>query len=483
MTILADMSPAQKAELKAAIDPLGVAAGDFTPNSPANTRVAALEAGVGRRNVRLVFLGDSLVAHAEQITGLNIIRTTRGFATSVRILTGQRFYSPPEYNFGLAGDTLAQIAARTPLVVALAPQVCVVEGGTNSLGGATLAELKSTAMNDIIVPILKVCETVILIPIPPRGPAAALGASQQADRQAYNAWLQDISRGRGDLSQFLPANKAPVFVDVNEFLETHSNTTGYPIQLAMYDDIHTANLGSYLMGRAVADVLNAMYPVKRRSIPVADSFNATTNPGGNLLPGIAAQFGDTFGAFDTLAGVTPTGTIATGWRAWRTFGTSTATMVLSKESPRTDVGFSSGEQGDRQIVAISSGVGGNIETYEVRYPGTTGNVAAGDKLTARMSFQHMIEPVGLQGVHLELRVLDSSNNVLAKAVDGQPFTDVPRFLTGSPLAHKGILETPTITAPTNATKIEVALVITTRASQTNSAVTVALSDASARKVS
>lgn len=46
MTILANMTTPQKAELKAAIDPLGVAAGDFAPSSPANTRVAALEAGV-----------------------------------------------------------------------------------------------------------------------------------------------------------------------------------------------------------------------------------------------------------------------------------------------------------------------------------------------------------------------------------------------------------------------------------------------------
>src|SRR5688500_943041 len=95
---------------------------------------------------------------------------TDGYATWLRILTGQRINLPVENDFGVSGDTLAQMLARIGTVIAAKADYVIVEVGPNDFAVTTFTDMVTT-WKSIAQTIRGNGQTPIILPAPPRGGA------------------------------------------------------------------------------------------------------------------------------------------------------------------------------------------------------------------------------------------------------------------------------------------------------------------------
>lgn len=72
-----------------------------------------------------------------------------GYASWLRVLSGQRINLPASMNFGVSGNTFAQMLARIGDVINAQPQYCIVEGGTNDFPVNTFATIQNNWLSII----------------------------------------------------------------------------------------------------------------------------------------------------------------------------------------------------------------------------------------------------------------------------------------------------------------------------------------------
>lgn len=414
---------------------------------------------------KIAILGDSITAQ-NLLTATGSVQTSvRGYMTWANILTGQRFsFDPVADNYGLAGDALVAysiypgIPSRVANVIASGASICIVLAGANDIlaAGTSHANMTAAMRDQIILPLQRAGIVVIVIPILPLGLTGGGGLSAANTKRLYrfNKWLIELGHGRADLMGSLPY--PPIVVDMTPYLLDNTSSVANPVATIMLSDYtHPTQRGAYLIGRQLAAGLNAMFPPRANSWAAAlDMYDATYNPTGSraVQSGVnVGTFASTGGALTTNAGMTPTGTLAFGLSAMRSRGSSTATMALSKESPRTD-GPTTGE---RQIVdvAISSTGDATFESYTIQL-GSNVAVTAGEQFYLQASYQLLTAPQGLLGV--EARLFTGGGGVGQTVSDGMLDTAVAQ----APIieeVHKGVLKTPILTAATGNTAMNVQL--------------------------
>lgn len=87
-------------------------------------------ANLATRPRRVAALGDSITANNHLGIGTsNITKSSRGYMTFAEVLSRRAWYWDETLNFGVAGQTSAQILTRVPQVIAASPGACVVLAG------------------------------------------------------------------------------------------------------------------------------------------------------------------------------------------------------------------------------------------------------------------------------------------------------------------------------------------------------------------
>lgn len=394
----------------------------------------------------IAWLGDSFV---DRGAISNVSRPTGqagdnawGYQTWFNQLTGQKYnYNARTLNFGFSGDTIDQAAVRIPLVIASGARACFVCIGTNNIIlDQTAAQIIDKLTNLILKPLMIGGVTPLIYTIPPRGTQTTFRSQQWA---AVNTWLREIGTGRLDFLSASGLPYAPTVIDPNDYFEDKTQAAGtFTWLLAETTDyIHPNVRGAFHGGLLAAQaVANLLPPRPRTSLGPSDLYSSGANPRGNQCTnGILAGTG---GALQTNAGLTPTGAIAANWTALRQAGSSTATMVLAKENPRTD-GPGSGER-QKVTVNVTNGSGA-LELY--RISSTNFPVVPGQTIFAQADYEILAGAASVMGCTL---TLTTNGTGAVSTVDNNIIGGMTGVLPSGNL--KGVLRTNTpIVVPADAT--------------------------------
>lgn len=394
-----------------------------------------------------------------------------GYAAWFRILSGQRINLPLESNFGVSGDRLDQILARIDDVIDANPEFCVVEGGTNDITqGRTFEEMKASWL-EAVARLQDAGIAPVVTPIPPRGDAVT--TAQILQQLRFNNFV----------AEYAYSKRGFIFVNWNKYLLNMASATNAPLSGMMRsDNIHPGIPGGFWMGYALNEVLSNILPPRDTHIVhgPADYYEATNNPNGNLLYTATTSRGTMAGTGGTQtanAGLTYAGTgLAAGWTVVRGTATSTCTVTLDKENPRTDTGRPSGERQTVQIAAASGG--GADEVYNLRFSPALADIAAGDYFYGEASIEVTANPANVRS--LEFYLIENRPSNAQTAIDNGSNDALSGFLPA--VTWKGVFRTPPIQRQSDTTSIQANIRARLNASAGAAGITFKVGDMAVRKV-
>ena len=362
----------------------------------------------------LAGLGDSRIANNGTTSGGTTILSNNGNICWFKTLCNQRMYLAPGSIFGYAGYTIQQVAAAGMAgVLAVNPDICIIQVGTNNLPTADTA---STMVNALVTTILKPLIAANILPVmmieTPRG---GITTAQQQKRVDYNNYLRELSFGRSDLilSAGFAAGRTLIVSDPTPMLSDATN--GLPVaayfqEASQATGLHPNLPGSFIEGQQLLIDLAPILPRRLTSYTdFFDAYDATNNKGGNLFSNSGTNYGllqGTGGLNYTNSGVTPTGQVANNLQVYAQGVTSTMTIVNSKENPRQDGAFYNGE---RQVVQVTSTTSGGTDEQVRCGPQSLINPVTGDVIWAECTYT--IDPGCTNVTALELYLLDTANSI------------------------------------------------------------------------
>lgn len=273
------------------------------PNMPVTVENVA-------RSIRVAQFGDSRTEQCYRVNGA--FMRSIGYAYWAQMALGGRALFPYSLNFGVSGDTTAQMVARSLTVARSDADVVVVLGSTNDRTSGLTAAESIANLTTIVEDQRAAGKAVILIAETPRGDSTyttkRLTASQIGEHLQVTRWIMRQASRRG----VYPTDVWPVWCN-------SASTTADAVLGMTYDGLHPAQVGAKAIGDAVAAVLATILPAISGDVLAsnADLYDATYNPRGNLLGN---------GMLDGSSGG-----VATGWTllAAPTGVTITATKVTS----------------------------------------------------------------------------------------------------------------------------------------------------------
>lgn len=222
--------------------------------------------------IELALEGDSRISSS--YTGAKTKRTT-GLAFWIEFLTRCRVSCPYNMLFGVGGAFTADVAGRAAAVAATAAAGVVLLVSTNDTAGnnPSLAQRLinlSTAINTY----LDAGKMVFIIPELPRGGGNVLSGTALKEHLRINQWLQ---RWRNVPGCYV----ADPWLDIID-----QTSAGAAIDLNYsYDGLHLNVSGNYFVAKAVADIINVLFPEPLGILPssAADLCDLTSEPSGNLI--------------------------------------------------------------------------------------------------------------------------------------------------------------------------------------------------------
>jgi lysophospholipase L1-like esterase len=346
---------------------------------------------------KLVFLGDSITQRGESVNTTFTQRTSVGYTTWVNVLTNQRFYSPPAYNLGVNGYTVANVISNTlKPALALTPDVVVIEIGTNDITGAgnpysTIVAGLATIYNALLAQGI----TVIAIPITGRSTPNTLTSTGLLKGNAVNQFIRS----------FAILNKNFYVADAGVNYDDPTNAlwqarSGYDV-----DGLHSSNVGAPTIAKNIVSILNTMYPddYSFGANNAADLYDATNNPTGNLCAN---------GMMQGTAGTGGTGgSVATGWAMNQT--------VLGGATVATSIGaFSDGRLS--QHLVISGTYTGNSKEFLFVNTLTPSQFSIGDVIDAQalIALSGLASPSNILDISLSLQSTENGTTYFNQGMVG-----------------------------------------------------------------
>jgi len=188
-----------------------------------------------------VIVGDSIMMHAQQVTGTVTTNRDRGFWNWANARLGRRFTLL--HNAGVGGERTDQILARIDAdVIAYSPGWCFELSGTNDMiQGVTVATAKANRLaiwNKILAAGIK----LVVGTIPPYSAVGAT-AGQQAFIAEFNSWVR------------AQASVLPILVVDYYSVVVSPTGTGWAYGTTDNDGIHPDRAGCAAMGRLLADAI------------------------------------------------------------------------------------------------------------------------------------------------------------------------------------------------------------------------------------
>lgn len=355
------------------------------------------------RSRKMVFVGSSITSRALSFVSPTFIETSVGYATWVKVLTNQRFYSPPSYNLGIFGYNTSQVLSlQMPGAIALNPDIIVSDGGiTNSVANGisyaqTISDLE--AMWDAAQAIGAI---FVQIPLMGRGSPNALTSTQLLMGANVNRYIIQRSYARKNL---FVANCGLAFDD--------PAAASWTFQSGFSDDgLHSNNNGAQPIGQAVANILDSIYPndFYFGCTNASDVYDPTNNPYGNMFSKGMLQ-----GTGGTITGGLATGSVADGWSVAST-SLGGATCVLSKST------FPNGAPA--QQIDLSGTYTGNSKFVQPLIALTAANFAANDIVDAS-AMVSLSNPQNVLDVTLSLQSTEGGTTYAHRSLYGgtQPKT-------------------------------------------------------------
>lgn len=373
-----------------------VTAGDGTTNlvvtmHQAGVRQVPAEAVAAPANRRVIKIGDSRVQRGDTVaphaTGQKTYATDP-LLWGMWLAGGRRCYSTPDLNFGVSGETTAQVLARAGDWLAPDAATALIFVGTNDSQGNspliadTLANI--AIMRDLL---LARGKRVIIVADTPRGDTT-FTAARVANLNRH-ILLRNTLLGWSD---FAPGRL--YIADPWQFMASSAATLGDAIVGKLHDGVHLSPWGARDVGRPLAPILQHIFsPVDILPATNSDVFNATTNPTGCLN---ANPMMDGTGG---TAGAGTTGSIATSWTIAASAG---MTIVASKVT---------GSDGKVwQQIAWSGTPSGN--TIGLMSLNIAANVSLGDTLEAVGEWELDAGATNLGGIGVGIRSVINSVAVL-----------------------------------------------------------------------
>ena len=373
--------------------------------------------------------GDSIPSQGTSAVGASAISTGQPSPIHIaRQMLGNRIYFPPANNLAVSGSYSQQIALTASSVIASGATHVLGNGGRNDFnaGSPQTAAYVLGNMFPAYAQIANAGQQLLIIPILPET-ADTLGIRQQ--KIIYNRICFELCSGlRPDLVTLygFPTYNLPIFLD-DSFMRdfTNGNRTG---NFGSSDGIHLNYYGGWMFARQIVQCLSPLLaPHSTYFNYFEDIYNASTGPNGTLcFSGTTndSLMGGTTGSKLPNAGITPSGNVATRWRAYRNTGSSTATMVCSKEVARQDYLTGTG-----QVIQLDwAGDGVANENYVLTYlgPASLGinsNIIAGKSAYATGTMEHLDNPVNCRGMQLYLTESGNTSPPNQSTVDGAVSTD------------------------------------------------------------
>jgi len=319
----------------------------------------------------IAIFGDSRTAMCHTIAATAFATENYGYAFWACATSGVAF-CPYTNNFGVGGDTTAQMLARIAPVVASTAQIVLFMGGTNDrTGGMTVADTKRN-ITSIVRRLQKSGKIVIVGNDTPRFGAKALTTQQQADHIAIRDWITN------DLSKITPVVDTYSLItpaDLND--ELHPNVKG------------AAKLGALAFGPALKKYLSVPVDLPTEAL---DAYSATSTTGSLITnPLLTGSVSLSTSSINPVAN----SVIATGYKS----AGSSFTGVTTKWTKEV-AAF-----GEAQVIQFGgTATAGAYITFTPTAVFPLANVSVGQSLSLMAGFEIVGDGAGILGVVAELLV-------------------------------------------------------------------------------
>jgi lysophospholipase L1-like esterase len=343
------------------------------------------------------------------------------YLTWANVFLGQRLRFDSSLNFGVSGDASEDALARIDDVLEAAPDVCVVEVGSNDVEADVSPADTIAALESIYEQLIAAGILVVTFPILPRqwGGTAPEQATKTARAMRINRWIR----------RYALEHQGIVLADpVSELADPASSISAMRSEMT-FDGTHPTVLGAMVIGRHVANAIATITSPMAPLLPshAADVYDADENPEGNLLAN-----GMLTGTGGSKAGEV-TGDVADGCSLVRFAGSYGAGSVVASKVTRTDV------PGDWQVITASGMTGGAdpIYAFTQEIAGSAGDYDVGD--VVELACEIEVEGAsGLEGVLLVLYEYSGAGAQVTAAEAGALGTETEA-------EWSGIMRTPPIT--------------------------------------
>lgn len=199
-------------------------------------------------------------------------------------------------NFGVAGDALNDIDARTDPLINFAPDLVFLRGGTNTGTGNSTFEQKKASLDSILAKLEAEGIYVILSTVYPRavtgtGFSTTISEALMAEILEFNAYIRTLA-----------SNNVYVVDPWNDMVDPQYEEGvdaeyGTPLPEMVSDGVHLSTIGAFTAAKTLRTCLNLLLPTK--TFWLAGETNKFTNPGFTGTSGFPQQ------------GIT--GTVPTSW--------------------------------------------------------------------------------------------------------------------------------------------------------------------------
>jgi lysophospholipase L1-like esterase len=188
-------------------------------------------------NSRIIKFGDSQIDRGDtQPSAVRSAYQNIGMTTFADIYSFNKFYTPIGGNKGVSGNTVDMMLARLDAALALNPKVVIIEAGTNSINSSTSVYVLN-ALRLITDAFIAIGAHVIMVTVLPRFSPNAFDAPTEAKR------IEVVSGQRLMQSENLDVIDGEIVMDD-------------PTLFA--DGLHTNSIGADVLGRLIAEKLNAI---------------------------------------------------------------------------------------------------------------------------------------------------------------------------------------------------------------------------------
>jgi lysophospholipase L1-like esterase len=363
----------------------------------------------------IVMIGDSISQHNEAISTWNGSSLSRGAAYQCNgYLTCAQVWDRQPANWlnkGVSGNLSSDGLARFDTdVTTFAPQVVVVEFGTEDIAGGATAAATFANLLAMWTKAWAFGAKVIAMTCPPRN-SFTTGQAQEACK--LNALIRNFANTNPDNLALVDAYAVLV-----------NPLTGQYQAAYTFDGTNPSDAGAWALGKAFESALDRFLPAATPNLAADNVFdidNLLANP---LMTG-------TGGTITSNTGVT--GTLAASWSAGSTGTNANLTSVLSQVT-RPD-GYGNWQQINTTVTPTST-------AYVELYQGISG-WAVGDIVQATVEFE--TDAAGwTNGIFDSVLFMnDSSANIVQHALSFGPSDEA----TVGFRPESGVLQTPSLVIP------------------------------------